>query len=255
MSINLQSRIEEKVLYFTYQGQEITVHKVNDLQIPEEIRRTIQKIQNFLQRSEFSFYNIREKLSTPDFINFVRFIIGQAQADDDDAYKSYTYTLGLLRLNSYFFGDAPYCQEHFSAHDQYEIENNYFRIIRESDKENTERRIQDVKYLCSALICLGKRSADTLLLDNILEGNLQIVKFLVEEKGADINAKDRGYPYLHLAITEKASKSSSKREIIKYLVEEKNADIHAVDDEKNTVLHKAALVDSWIFVDYFLRKK
>jgi ankyrin repeat protein len=62
-----------------------------------------------------------------------------------------------------------------------------------------------------------------------------VVKWLVEERGADIAAKDNdGQTVLHYAA------SRDKWDVVKWLVEERGADIAAKDNDGQTVLHLVA---------------
>ncbi|WP_265036680.1 ankyrin repeat domain-containing protein [Wolbachia endosymbiont (group A) of Anomoia purmunda] len=72
--------------------------------------------------------------------------------------------------------------------------------------------------------------------DNILHeaSNLDIVRHFIA-KGANINAtKENGETFLHIAAID------GKLEIVQYLVEEKNFNINAANIKGNTVLHHAA---------------
>jgi len=76
-------------------------------------------------------------------------------------------------------------------------------------------------------------------LENIIniasrEGNLDVIKFLVD-KGADVNSKDKdGYAPLNRAAL------AGHLDIVKYLVNKGGADVNAKDEDGNTPLYYAA---------------
>lgn len=67
------------------------------------------------------------------------------------------------------------------------------------------------------------------------EGNLDVVKYLIEVKEVDLNAKDNnGNTPLHLATGE------GRLDVVKYLIDEKKADFNVKNDDGWTPLHCAA---------------
>ncbi len=79
---------------------------------------------------------------------------------------------------------------------------------------------------------------------------LNVVKYLIEEKGADFNASDDlGYTSLHFAAV------NGSFDVVKYLIEEKGADFNALDNEGKTSLHLAAIHGSLDVVKYLIEEK
>uniref|UniRef100_A0A7R9WX37 BTB domain-containing protein n=1 Tax=Craspedostauros australis TaxID=1486917 RepID=A0A7R9WX37_9STRA len=78
-------------------------------------------------------------------------------------------------------------------------------------------------------------------------GNLDIVKYTVKTRGADINVNDDyGRTALHYAC------ATGKLDIIKYLVETRGANINMKDNDGNTALHLACVNGSLDIVKYLV---
>ncbi|XP_076285725.1 uncharacterized protein LOC143211701 isoform X2 [Lasioglossum baleicum] len=78
---------------------------------------------------------------------------------------------------------------------------------------------------------------------------LEVVKYLIEEKGANVNVKDNdGQTPLHSAA------NSDKLEVVKYLIEEKGANVNVKDNDGQTPLHSAAKSDKLEVVKYLVDK-
>jgi ankyrin repeat protein len=74
---------------------------------------------------------------------------------------------------------------------------------------------------------------------------LDVLKYLVGEKGADIKAaNNHGDTPLHWAA------ESGKLDVLKFLVEEKGADVKAANNHGDTPLHRAAIFGKWEVVKY-----
>jgi ankyrin repeat protein len=81
-------------------------------------------------------------------------------------------------------------------------------------------------------------------------GNLDLVKYLIEEKGADFNAPDNdGKIALHFAAR------WAKLDVVKYLIEEKGADFNAPDNDGKIALHFAAESGELDLVKYLIEEK
>ncbi|MEC7233202.1 MAG: ankyrin repeat domain-containing protein, partial [Planctomycetota bacterium] len=90
---------------------------------------------------------------------------------------------------------------------------------------------------------------ETALLVALLEGNLDVVKLLVEKDVNVVNAKDKsGLTALHLAV------EVGNLAILKVLLEQDN-DVNAQDDDGNTALHSAAKMGLSKFVDVLLKQE
>ncbi|VVC30942.1 Ankyrin repeat-containing domain,Ankyrin repeat [Cinara cedri] len=90
----------------------------------------------------------------------------------------------------------------------------------------------------------------TPLLLAVQKGNLDVVKYLVDEKGADFTLKNSyGNTPLHFAA------SSGKLDVAKYLIDEKGVDFNLKDSYGNTPLHFAASSGNLDLVKYLVDEK
>lgn len=80
----------------------------------------------------------------------------------------------------------------------------------------------------------------TAIFDAVTTRDLQSLKFLVNEKHMDVNARDRyGRTVLHRAV------SLDNLHAVKWLIEKADADVLAKDCDGRTVLHAAAANGQW----------
>jgi len=78
-------------------------------------------------------------------------------------------------------------------------------------------------------------------------GNLELVRYLIEARGADVNARTNfGKTILHEAAR------SSNLELVRYLIEKRGADVNARTNLGETVLHFAARNGSLELVRYLI---
>jgi ankyrin repeat protein len=79
-------------------------------------------------------------------------------------------------------------------------------------------------------------------------GNLEVVKYLIDEKGVDVNQANKdGERVLHLA--------AGDLEVVKYLIDEKKVDINQFDRFGQTTLHYAARNRNLEVVKYLIDEK
>ncbi len=79
---------------------------------------------------------------------------------------------------------------------------------------------------------------------------MDLVKYLIEEKGANFNALDKyGQTPLHSAA------QSGNSDVVKYLIEEKGADFNAPDRRGNTPLHSTAKMGRLDVVKYLKKRR
>ncbi|XP_028395310.1 uncharacterized protein LOC114519384 [Dendronephthya gigantea] len=111
------------------------------------------------------------------------------------------------------------------------------------------RSLEIVKYFvedCGADINIKDESGKTALHHAVDDGVTDIVRYLVEKCGADVNGKDTGgWTVLHAAI------SKGTLGIAEYLVE-KGADINATNDSGWTALHSAVTKGTLEIVKYLV---
>ncbi|WCR57689.1 ankyrin repeat domain-containing protein [Wolbachia endosymbiont of Ctenocephalides felis wCfeJ] len=90
----------------------------------------------------------------------------------------------------------------------------------------------------------------TLLHIAALNGHLDIIKCLVEQKNVDVNQVDNdGLTVLHVAA------ENGRLGIVKHLVEQKNVDVNQVDNDGLTALHWAASNGYLDTVEYLVEQK
>nr|XP_033340901.1 uncharacterized protein LOC117228922 [Megalopta genalis] len=100
----------------------------------------------------------------------------------------------------------------------------------------------------SSILAAKNNSGRTVLHVAVISGNLDIVKFLVDEKKADFNVKDNnGMTVLYTAA------AFGKSEIVKYLIG-KGADVDAKNNMNRTVLHMAATMCNLEIVKLLISK-
>ena len=68
----------------------------------------------------------------------------------------------------------------------------------------------------------------------IVDGNLDIVKYLIEQWHCDVNIKIKGFSALHWAT------SAKRLEIVKYFVKQCHCKVDVKDEEEATALHLAS---------------
>ncbi|XP_076299445.1 uncharacterized protein LOC143218247 [Lasioglossum baleicum] len=114
-------------------------------------------------------------------------------------------------------------------------------------------KLEVVKYLIEekgANINVKDNDGQTPLHYAADHGKLEVVKYLIEEKGANINVKDNdGQTPLHYAA------DHGKLEVVKYLIEEKGANINVKDNDGQTLLHSAAKTCRLDIVKYLIEEK
>ncbi|XP_076300828.1 uncharacterized protein LOC143219007 isoform X2 [Lasioglossum baleicum] len=114
-------------------------------------------------------------------------------------------------------------------------------------------KLEVVKYLIEekgANVNVKDNDGQTPLHSAAKSDKLEVVKYLIEEKGANVNAKDNhGQTPLHSAA------KSDKLEVIKYLIEEKGANVNVKDDDGRTLLHSAAKTCRLEIVKYLIEEK
>lgn len=76
-------------------------------------------------------------------------------------------------------------------------------------------------------------------------GTLELVKMLVEEFGADVNASDKGYTVLH-AVT--YNNTDDRDKIMEYILERFTGDINSLCEDR-TAIYMAALHEQWKLVE------
>ncbi|XP_076298784.1 uncharacterized protein LOC143217929 isoform X2 [Lasioglossum baleicum] len=114
-------------------------------------------------------------------------------------------------------------------------------------------KLEVVKYL------IEKKGANVNVKDNdgqtplhyaAKSDKLEVVKYLIEKKGANVNVKDNdGQTPLHSAA------KSDKLEVVKYLIEEEGANVNVKDNDGQTPLHSAAKSDKLEVVKYLIEEK
>ncbi|XP_076377912.1 uncharacterized protein LOC143259463 [Megalopta genalis] len=124
-----------------------------------------------------------------------------------------------------------------------------FVAAKESNK-GICRFVFDNLYNPYKILNVDDNSGMTVLHTAAKYGNLEIVKFLINEKGADFNAKDNeGMTILHTAA------GYGNLEIVKFLINEKGADFNAKDNEGMTILHTAVKYGNLEIVKFLINKK
>jgi ankyrin repeat protein len=107
------------------------------------------------------------------------------------------------------------------------------------------------EWLWRRLVAENKRKElNHQLIDAAERNDVDVVKLLLEERGADITVKDNdGWTVLHWAAR------NGQWEVVKWLVEERGADITANDNDGWTVLHLVARSGQLEVVKWLVEKR
>ena len=108
---------------------------------------------------------------------------------------------------------------------------------------NINTQLDAIKYLCEDLkLNPEQRDGDghTALQTAVLAGNLEIVKYLIEEQHANTQVIDQrgGYTLLHLAVI------SGNLDVVQYIMDHTQVDPEAKDNQGRTAMELAAYLEN-----------
>eukprot|EP00899_Mesostigma_viride_P002767 jgi/Mesvir1/12491/Mv08104-RA.1 len=120
------------------------------------------------------------------------------------------------------------------------VTNSHADVVQHLISQGADKEVKD-KMECNALLCAAKG------------GKLELVKYLVEDQGMSLEAKDK---YGSNALLFAAAAGDNNLELVKYLVEIKGMSLEAKDKlyERNA-LHRAALGGHLELVKYLVEDK